>query len=87
MKQIQEWLGHSTFNTTAAIYSHLDFTSKQESANAIVAAFTPEEQKEETPDLGMAMHLMQDKVLFQNQKNTRPCCVPCHHDIQNRKKP
>ena len=28
MKQIQEWLGHSTFNTTADIYSHLDYTSK-----------------------------------------------------------
>ena len=25
MKQIQIWLGHSTFSTTADIYSHLDF--------------------------------------------------------------
>ncbi|MDD5840998.1 MAG: tyrosine-type recombinase/integrase, partial [Gemmiger formicilis] len=24
MKQIQEWLGHSDFSTTANIYSHLD---------------------------------------------------------------
>jgi integrase len=35
MKQIQDWLGHSTFATTADIYSHLDFNSKQESAEAI----------------------------------------------------
>ncbi len=28
MKQIQEWLGHSSFNTTANIYSHLDYSSK-----------------------------------------------------------
>lgn len=35
MKQIQEWLGHSTFNTTADIYAHLDFSSKISSANTI----------------------------------------------------
>ena len=38
MKQIQDWLGHSTFATTADIYSHLDFNSKQASADAIAAA-------------------------------------------------
>ena len=38
MKQIQDWLGHSTFSTTADIYSHLDFNSKQASADAIAAA-------------------------------------------------
>ena len=35
MKNIQEWLGHSNFNTTADVYSHLDYTSKYESAGAI----------------------------------------------------
>ena len=35
MKAIQEWLGHSTFSTTADIYSHLDFSSKINSANTI----------------------------------------------------
>ena len=35
MKQIQEWLGHSTFQTTADIYAHLDYSSKISSANAI----------------------------------------------------
>lgn len=28
MKQVQEWLGHSTYVTTADIYSHLDFSNK-----------------------------------------------------------
>ena len=28
MKAVQEWLGHSTFSTTADIYSHLNFSSK-----------------------------------------------------------
>ena len=32
MKQVQEWLGHSTFSTTADIYAHLDYKSKQGSA-------------------------------------------------------
>lgn len=36
MKQIQEWMGHSDFSTTANIYAHLDFNSKIASANAMV---------------------------------------------------
>lgn len=32
LKQIQEWLGHSDFSTTANIYAHLDADSKQQSA-------------------------------------------------------
>lgn len=45
MKSIQEWLGHSTFATTADIYSHLDFSSKRESAEAISSAFNVETPK------------------------------------------
>ena len=74
MKSIQEWLGHSTFATTADTYSHLDFSSKQESAKAISAAFgkqeepvadepereEPEEvqEEEEVQGLGMTMSMM-----------------------------
>lgn len=74
MKSIQEWLGHSTFATTADTYSHLDFSSKQESAKAISAAFgkqeepvavkpeceEPEEiqEEEEKQGLGMTMSMM-----------------------------
>lgn len=35
MKQIQEWLGHSDFSTTANVYAHLDYNSKLSSANAM----------------------------------------------------
>lgn len=35
MKMIQDWLGHSDMGTTANIYSHIDSSSKKESANAI----------------------------------------------------
>ena len=36
MKQIQEWLGHSDFSTTANIYAHLDYHAKLSSAEAML---------------------------------------------------
>ena len=52
MKNIQEWLGHSNFNTTADVYSHLDYTAKYESAKAISTALakTPEKPISEKAD-------------------------------------
>ena len=44
MKQIQELLGHADFGTTANIYSHLDYTAKQNSANTISSVFNFVEQ-------------------------------------------
>ena len=35
MKEVQDWLGHSTFKTTADTYAHLDFKSKLNSADAL----------------------------------------------------
>ena len=35
MKEIQEWLGHSSYNTTANIYAHLYSNSKENSANTM----------------------------------------------------
>lgn len=35
MKMIQDWLGHSDMSTTANFYSHIDYTSKIESAELI----------------------------------------------------
>ena len=35
LKQIQEWLGHSDFSTTANIYAHLDYRSKISSTQAM----------------------------------------------------
>lgn len=58
MKQIQDWLGHSTFATTADIYFHLDSNSKQESAEAIAQAFAlelPEEAEEQKGNHGPCM--------------------------------
>lgn len=39
MKEIQEWLGHSNFSTTADVYSHLDFSFKVHAANTLANAY------------------------------------------------
>lgn len=40
MKQVQIWLGHSTFSTTADIYAHLDSHALDEPAAVIVELLT-----------------------------------------------
>jgi integrase len=37
MKEVQDWLGHSTFKITADTYAHLDFKSKLNSTDALSA--------------------------------------------------
>ena len=46
MKQIQIWLGHSTFSTTADIYAHLDYSAQEASANAVNGMFNRPEKEE-----------------------------------------
>jgi len=57
MKSIQEWLGHSTFATTADTYSHLDFSSKLVSASAIASAFSMAAEEEPEQGEGMVMSM------------------------------
>lgn len=39
LKEIQEWLGHSNISTTANIYTHLDYSAKENTANAMLGMF------------------------------------------------
>lgn len=39
MKEVQEWLGHSTYSTTADIYSHLNYSSKLNIAGVLTDVF------------------------------------------------
>ena len=48
MKQIQEWLGHASFSTTADIYSHLDYSSKIQSAEKLSQALGIAAPKQES---------------------------------------
>ena len=74
MKNIQEWLGHSNFNTTADVYSHLDYSSKYESANALSKALsfnrTEEKQSEEEidDDIEKLEKLLEEKKKLQQKK-------------------
>ena len=40
MKAIQEWLGHSTYSTTANLYTHLESNTKNVSANVLANAIS-----------------------------------------------
>jgi site-specific recombinase XerD len=44
MKQIQDWLGHRYFSTTANIYAHIDYSSKLSSADAMLNGLEPRVQ-------------------------------------------
>lgn len=39
MKQVQAWLGHSSYNTTAKYYTHVDIRDKEQAAEAINMLF------------------------------------------------
>jgi len=47
MKEIQDWLGHSTYSTTANIYAHLEKNTKDKSANVLSNTLTFSEAKTE----------------------------------------
>jgi hypothetical protein len=36
MKEIQEWMGHGDFSSTANLYGHLEFKTKGKTANRML---------------------------------------------------
>lgn len=79
MKQIQEWLGHADFGTTANIYSHLDYTAKQKSANTISSVFNfvdskekveeqpKQEEKDKTEELEEKLARLEEQLRLQQE--------------------
>lgn len=51
LKQIQEWLGHSTISTTGNIYAHLEVDSKRASAEAIMGLFSGAQETEKSSQI------------------------------------
>ena len=45
LKEIQEWLGHSDYGTTANIYSHLEYGAKLKSADKISESLTFDDEE------------------------------------------
>ncbi len=63
MKNIQEWLGHANYNTTADVYSHLDFSSKLYSAQIIENQLSKtEEQKQLDEEIEMLKKKLLEKA-------------------------
>ena len=59
MKEIQEWLGHSHYSTTANIYAHLDYSSKISSAQVMSNTLQiPSMQKAPEPSQGQVQELI-----------------------------
>lgn len=46
MKEIQEWLGHSNYGTTANLYAHLEKDSKKKLANVLSNTLEIDKKKE-----------------------------------------
>ena len=74
MKNIQEWLGHSNFNTTADVYSHLDYSAKLESASAISNALNfaqgnPQNEDSIDEEIEEPEKLLEEKKAQKREKN------------------
>lgn len=54
MKEIQEWLGHANFSTTADVYSHLDFSAKIKAARTISSVYNNDYKTVQTPVTSVA---------------------------------
>lgn len=69
MKNIQEWLGHSTYNLTADTYSHLNFETKKESASAISLALSNKTTQEELDEEILKLERLLEEKKKQRKKS------------------
>lgn len=77
MKNIQEWLGHTNFNTTADVHSHVDFSSKLQSAVVISSALKEDKEVNgECENLDYEIEVFEKnwKKSIDSRKNKRQKC-------------
>ena len=79
MKEVQMWLGHSSFSTTANIYAHIDVDSKMEAANMIASKISlgelPEKRNLPSEKL-LRRKATLGELVRQNQRKINPFCLP-----------
>ena len=76
---VQLWLGHSSFSTTANIYAHIDVDSKMEAANMIASKINLGElpEKRNLPSKkSLRRKTPLGKLVRQNQRKINPFCLP-----------
>lgn len=61
---VQLWLGHSSFSTTANIYAHIDVDSKMEAANMIASKINLGELPEK--EISQAKNCLGEKLRWAN---------------------
>jgi hypothetical protein len=79
MKEVQMWLGHSSFSTTANIYAHIDVDSKMEAANMIANKINLGElpEKRNLPSKkSLRRKAPLGELVRQNQRKINPFCLP-----------
>lgn len=77
MKQIQIWLGHSNFSTTADIYAHLDMSAQMETGD-VAGAFYAKADRKPSEKISVladsdAAHEPNADSLTEDAKNIKPC--------------
>lgn len=76
---VQLWLRHSSFSTTANIYAHIDVDGKMEAANMIASKINlgelPEKKKSPKRKL-LRRKAPLGELVRQNQRKINPFCLP-----------
>ena len=90
MKQIQIWLGHSNFSTTADIYAHLDMSAQMNTGN-VAGAFFAKQDRKSCEQIGAAMDSdaerepstasqMEEVTAHKTRRESKPSAKPCKPD-------
>ena len=86
MKDVQVWMGHSSFATTANIYAHIDTDSKQEAADMISACISlsgsPDKKVGKKVPLSGALEGGKKAKFHNFQTDFQPGCLPFWENLR-----